>query len=322
MDSFIFCILLAVGVLGSTTKHNIKVVNIEQRLIQKIQADENELMDILGPVHYEEPLPLSSAPVDRSNITATGLKSTPAGNHSVQNSGFQLSGFPCGDGTYQDGNVLIYYPEIDNADKYPIVSFMHGSGNGMFGDLCYNIASLGIVVVAVRRGVCGDMTTQQLHAVLGSQQNQDLHPALKMVDYESVGIIGHSMGGAWTMNTAIEAAKFNVKAAVASHGFSLNAATEIPSDLPLMLVTGTGDPKRRFGWYAYNDTPARPKIFVNVNGDNHMAPAHGAPVNTMMAHFLGCYLIPNRASCEIIYGDSDASMCKTISMHDCDIQRT
>merc|ERR1712026_266404 len=73
-----------------------------------------------------------------------------------------------------------------------------------------------------------------------------------------------------------------------------DAALKIPSDLPLMLVTGTGDPKRRFGWYAYNDTPARPKIFVNVYGDNHMAPAHGAPVNTMMAHFLGCYLIPNR----------------------------
>merc|ERR1719356_1921891 len=93
------------------------------------------------------------------------------------------------------------------------------------------------------RGVCGDMTSQQLHAVFGSQQNQELHPALKMVDYGSVGVIGHSMGGAWSMNTATLAANYSIKAAVASHGFSGDAAQRIPSDLPLMLVTGTGDPK-------------------------------------------------------------------------------
>jgi len=330
MNSFIVCTLFAVCVLGLDTDQDAPV-NIEQRLlqmqleVQKLQAEQIELIDILGPLpdYYAEQLPRPSAPEgDSSYVISMGLKSTPAGNHSIEQSGYQLPVFPCGDGTFGDGSVVIYYPELDGVQKYPIVSMMHGSGNGFFGDLCYNIASLGIVVVAVRRGVCGDMTSQQLHAVFGSQQNQELHPALKMVDYGSVGVIGHSMGGAWSMNTATLAANYSIKAAVASHGFSGDAATKIPSDLPLMLVTGTGDPKRRFGWYAYNDTPARPKIFVNVYGDNHMAPAHGAPVNTMMAHFLGCYLIPNRDSCEIIYGDSDDSMCKALSMHDCDIQRT
>jgi len=206
--------------------------------VQKLQAEQTELIDVLGPLpdHYAEQLPHPSTE-ESSKFTSLNLKSTPAGNHSVEQSGYQLPGFPCGDGTFWDGSVVIYYPELDGVQKFPIVSMMHGSGNGFFGDLCYNIASLGIVVVAVRKGTCGDMTAQQLHAVFGSQQNQELHPALKMVDYGSVGVIGHSMGGAWTMNTATLAANYSIKAAVASHGFSGNAAPKIPSDLPLMLVT-------------------------------------------------------------------------------------
>merc|ERR1719433_1555248 len=78
-------------------------------------------MDIIGPLnpaYYADEI--------------VGLRSTPAGNHSIQQSGYQLSGFPCGDGTYGDGNVVITYPELEGMKKYPIVSFMHGSGNGFF----------------------------------------------------------------------------------------------------------------------------------------------------------------------------------------------
>lgn len=277
---------------------------------------------------YDDPVPAlqASVPKFQNSILSKNLgindvlkfSSTPAGNYSVQQDGYTLPGFDCGDGTVQDGYVRIYYP-VSLDKTYPIVSFLHGSGGGVFYDLCANIASLGIVVVSVARGTCGDLSVQQLHAVLGSESNQGLHPALSHVNYKAIGVIGHSMGGAWTMATSTQADKYNILAAVASHGGSQNAAPAIPQDFPIMMVSGTSDPRRRKLYWAYQATQARPKIFATLLGGSHMAPLHGSPMNTMMAHFLGCYVIPNQESCMIIYGDGDNSLCKANPMGDCTI---
>jgi len=81
--------MYAVSILGSGTDDNAHAVKIEQRLLQiqlemqKIQAEQSELMDIIGPLspaYYAEEI--------------VGLRSTPAGNHSIQQSGYQLSDFP------------------------------------------------------------------------------------------------------------------------------------------------------------------------------------------------------------------------------------
>eukprot|EP00660_Eupelagonema_oceanica_P013450 gene13450-12883_t len=89
----------------------------------------------------------------------------PAGNLSVSQGQYTLPGFPCGNKT--PGTVHIFYPADLNA-TYPIVSMMHGSGGSGIGALCSSIASLGIVVVAPT--ACGDWSTQQMHAVAGSQE--------------------------------------------------------------------------------------------------------------------------------------------------------
>jgi len=242
--------------------------------------------------------------------------STPAGDYQVSVEGYSLPGFDCGDGTQQNGWITIYFPSALDG-TFPIASFLHGSGSGRFEDLNANIASLGIVVVAVHQGTCGRWSTQQIHAVIGSQANQDLHPALKHVDYTSIGVIGHSEGGAYTMESATWAGQFDIKAAVASHGGSQNAAPSIPKDLPIMFVSGTGDKKQHKLWWAYQDTQAVPRIFASMQGDDHMAPLHGSPINTMMAHFLGCYLLPRKESCDIIYGDGPDSLCKAHPMGTC-----
>merc|ERR1711953_1214676 len=143
---------------------------------------------------------------------------------------------------------------------YPIVSFLHGSGGGRFDKLCSTIASLGIVVVAVDSKICGDWSDQQVHAVIGSQQNTGLHPALAHVDFSSVGIIGHSEGGAYTQGTAAFHKDLSVKAAVMSHGGGENSARSLPIDLPVYYATGTKDPRRRRLWGAFQSAPARPAI--------------------------------------------------------------
>jgi pimeloyl-ACP methyl ester carboxylesterase len=246
--------------------------------------------------------------------------STPAGDLPVSKDFYSLPGFDCGDGTYQNGTVAIYYPTTLNG-TYPIVSFLHGSGGGHFDDLCYSTASLGIAVVAVAKGTCGDLTQQQLHAASGSQYRQDLHPALAHVKYNSMGVMGHSQGGAFTMGSATHAYDYNIKAMVASHGGSQDAAPQIPKDIPCLFVTGSGDPRRRKLYWAYQATPARPAIFANMEGGSHMEPAHGGRMNEFMAHFQGCYLIPRQESCDLIYGDSPDSMSHKNPMVDCDIQK-
>lgn len=244
--------------------------------------------------------------------------STPAGNFEIKKEFYSLPGFDCGDQTYQNGTVAIYYPVALN-DTYPIVSFLHGSGGGHFDDLCYSTASLGIVVVAATKGVCGDLTQQQLHAVVGSQKQQDLHPALSHVNYKSVGVMGHSQGGAFTMGSATMAHDYNIKAMVASHGGSENAAPQIPADLPCMFVTGSSDPRGHKLYWAYQASPGRPAIFASLEGGQHMEPAGEGRMNAFMAHFQGCYTIPRQESCELIFGNGPDSLCNKNPMHDCDI---
>jgi len=229
---------------------------------------------------------------------------------------FELPGFDCGDGTISNGTVWIFYPQ-ELKGPYPIVSFLHGSGGGRFDSLLYQIAGLGIVAVAPMRGVCGDLTNQQLWAVRGSQKMQYLHPALSHVNYESLGVIGHSMGGAFTMGSATHAHEYNIKAMVASHGGSPNAAPQIPADVPCMFSTGSGDPKRHKLWWAFDPTPGRPKVWANLAGGSHMEPIHEGRLNEFDAHFLGCYVIPRQESCNLIYGNSSESLCHKNPMQDC-----
>lgn len=262
--------------------------------------DSEENYDYADPV----PAPLVAAP----------------GPYEVAQDYYTLPGFDCGDGTFGDGGILIYFPANPDTRPdmtYPIASFLHGSGSGRFDGLNYGIASLGIVVVAVNRGTCGEWSVQQMHAVTGSMQHKELHPVLSYVDFASIGVIGHSEGGAYTMESATKAREFPIKAAVASHGGSSNAAPDIPSDLPIFFVSGTADPRRRKLYWAFQATTSIPRIFATIVGGKHMYPAHGSPMNGMMAHFLACYLVPRKESCDIIYGDGPDSLCKANPMGDC-----
>lgn len=264
--------------------------------------EDEDYVDYADPV----PAPLSDGP----------------GEFEVAQDYFTLPGFDCGDGTVGDGGILIYFPANPDARPdmtYPVASFLHGSGGGRFDGLCRGIASLGIVVVAVTQGTCGEWSVQQMHAVTGSQQNPQLHMVLPYVDFSSIGVIGHSEGGAYTMESATKATRFPIKAGVFSHGGSSNAAPNIPSNLPVFFVSGTADPRRRRLYWAYQATTSVPRIFATIEGGKHMYPAHGSPMNEMMAHFLACYLLPRKESCEIIYGDGLNSLCKKNPMGDCQI---
>lgn len=244
-----------------------------------------------------------------------------AGNYTVQGGGYMLPGFQCDETTFANGSVAIFYPQ-DAPGPVPIVSFMHGSGGSIFRDLCSSIASLGIVVVAPR--ACGDWSQQQLHTISGSEQYKFLHPALANVDFGRAGIIGHSEGAAYTIGSTTSYKRWNVnlKAAVASHGASFNAAPNMPVEVPFLAVSGSADHARHKLAQSWAWSPSRPKIYAVLEGGPHMEPMHGGRMNEFDAHFLGCYLLDEQnkqRSCEKIYGTAPDSICKKNPMTNCQI---
>jgi len=241
------------------------------------------------------------------------------GCYDTESTNVQLPDYDCGDGTHRDGTVHLYFPK--NLDgTFPIVSFLHGSGGGNFGAVCSTIASLGFVVVAPAKDVCGDLSNQQMHSIWAAEQNQDVHPAFSHVDYERIGVMGHSQGGAFTMGSAASwDPNHKIKAAVASHGQSANAAPHLPEKLAMMYSTGTSDPKTHKLWWAYSSTKSRPNVFYNLHGAAHMEPTHEGHSNEFTAHFLNCHVKPNQYSCYKIYGDGPQTMCKKYDA-DCTFQ--
>jgi predicted dienelactone hydrolase len=98
----------------------------------------------------------------------------------------------------------------------------------MLSDLSKSIASLGFVVVAPATRPCGYSHLDILYALKWSKNYSSSHPALAHVDWSRAAVFGHSFGGVRALCAANmfanQAAQwrdwFNIKAVVASHGFT------------------------------------------------------------------------------------------------------
>merc|ERR1712166_154404 len=158
-------------------------------------------------------------------MVASASASTPAGSFAVTEGSYQLSGFLCGN---KETKTSIWYPTDLSKGPFPIVTYGHGMGGQMIPDLIESVASLGMVVVApaTSGGKCDDNHWKaMLLAISGSKSNPSLHQALQHVDWESVGIMGHSMGGYAALNGANDVTanpskySFSLKAMLDSHGY-------------------------------------------------------------------------------------------------------
>lgn len=250
---------------------------------------------------------------------------SPAGSYAVSSSSYDLGGFLCGK---QEPTCNIYFPTELEKGPFPIATFGHGMGGEIITDLTESVASLGIIVVApaTSGGRCDDNHWKDmLHALAGSKEKTSLHKALGHVDWNRTAIFGHSMGGFATVLATAEALKspekYNVKAALASHGYigdATSSAAEIT--VPAMFTTGTED---RHGTVRGQFQAAKgfPKILAQVEGAQHMEPMSPGRLNPFDAHFLGCHLAALQSSCDKVYGDGSDSMCKANKMTTCEIKK-
>lgn len=121
------------------------------------------------------------------------------------------------------GPSFVLHPGGDNSGKkYPLISFAHSLGGvttaiisiAHMGMLRY-IASRGYVIVAMTScSVCGTLGMQsdlQLKLIEDMKQ----HPLASMVDFDSVGVVGHSLGGGATVQSTLSPKNDHIKAAIA-----------------------------------------------------------------------------------------------------------
>ncbi len=139
------------------------------------------------------------AAVDASNSTAW-LEALPRGPYAVKADTIsKIPGLSLG-GPYS-GHMV--YPESSSDEKFPFLSFAHGTGSG--GRQTYAgykrafeiVASYGFIVVGPdscpQIECAGGFSKDQLATIKACKEDPSLHPALANADFSKIGVYGHSM---------------------------------------------------------------------------------------------------------------------------------
>lgn len=194
------------------------------------------------------------------------------------------------------------------------------------------VASYGLIVVApITGGYDGD-------ACRSSNAHDDIFRAMRFAqwqgswqvpvldqqaDWSKLGIWGLSMGGKAATRAASYSWNhgFRLRALVASHGARESAS--VPADTDTLYITSTEDESSSppaTMYQQYEESPARRKIYVNLQGQNHMEPCAGAVppgpgmMNHWVAKFLRCSL--SGQHCDEVYG---GALCEANPYHACHV---
>ena len=152
---------------------------------------------LIGALVSAEPLPnLPSAMGNLSTTTAT----VP-----------DVGGFAAGPAP-RNQDVYLVYP-TNGRGNYPLVAFAHGccktsvdSSHTDYTSVFTHLASHGIVVAAFNTCLdkcpIGPYSADQVHLVDALSRNTSVHPVISSVDFSRVVLMGHSMGGGATVDSA------------------------------------------------------------------------------------------------------------------------
>lgn len=201
---------------------------------------------------------LPSAPKDYQKTVQTGgkieAKYMANGSHGVSTyEQTTLQGF---------GKYIICYPDnlTNEENSYPVIVLSNGTGVPMskYMAVAEHFASWGFLVIGTEEeydwnGFSAEMCIRYLqllneNATIGDDDNKKDNIFFGKIDFENVGIVGHSQGGVGVMNAITTQQHSDVfKAAVSlsptnkelAHNLLWDYdATKI--DIPIMLIAGAG----------------------------------------------------------------------------------
>lgn len=154
----------------------------------------------------------------------------------------EVDGYICGDSQ----KAAVWRPDV-SLGKFPLISFAHGWHNGgddihNYDDLLTGIAAAGYIVIgnlSAYDRYCLKETKDQIHTIEWASTSKEYQ---SKIDWTvKVGILGHSMGGEATHNTATNSDainKWKIGAAVALHPVY---TTEQPIKVPILFGSGSID---------------------------------------------------------------------------------
>eukprot|EP01060_Flectonema_neradi_P012343 TRINITY_DN19194_c0_g1_i1.p1 TRINITY_DN19194_c0_g1~~TRINITY_DN19194_c0_g1_i1.p1 ORF type:complete len:262 (+),score=25.64 TRINITY_DN19194_c0_g1_i1:73-858(+) len=212
---------------------------------------------------------------------------------------------PAGPGSHR---VDVYYPEDLNKGPFPLVSFAHGmlaggpTGRPVYKNIIAEIAARGIIVVAPESCLllyCDNFYRDQLF-VINATRNHTLHKAFEHIDHNSVGVLGHSMGGQATEQSAGHLG-YGIKAAAAVHPVS---SPEWGRKIVVPTLYTTGDLDVQAPAFrvreAYHATNVTGTIYADLRGANHYEPTNlgQGRLDRYVATFFSCILAGNHDDCK------------------------
>lgn len=156
------------------------------------------------------------------------------------------------------GKLLIYYPkELETqTKKYPVIVIANGSGTPLskYSTVAEHYASWGFIVIGTEElhswnAFGAEMSIRYLERMNESQKIEDKDSIFyQKVDFENVGIVGHSQGGVGVINAITDTKHKDIyKAAVSLSPTNKELAHNLFWDydatkinIPIMLISGEG----------------------------------------------------------------------------------
>lgn len=153
---------------------------------------------------------------------------------------------------------IVYYPaELETIDKkYPVIVMCNGSGTPMskYSAVAKHMASWGFIVIGTEENYSwnafgAEMCLRYLERLNDNEKIEDtISVFYQKVDFDNVGIVGHSQGGAGVINAITDTTHKNVyKAAVSLSPTNKELAHNLLWDydaslinIPVMLISGAG----------------------------------------------------------------------------------
>lgn len=153
--------------------------------------------------------------------------------------------------------IVCYPAELETIDKkYPVIVMCNGSGTPMskYSAVAKHMASWGFIVIGTEENYSwnafgAEMCLRYLERLNDNEKIEDtISVFYQKVDFDNVGIVGHSQGGAGVINAITDTTHKNVyKAAVSLSPTNKELAHNLLWDydaslinIPVMLISGAG----------------------------------------------------------------------------------
>jgi len=232
---------------------------------------------------------------------------------------YNVGGYTCQTPPGQDDTKIFFPCGQQDPASFAAILLAHGvGGRGEIDSLqdgpIKALVSSGFIVIAPYTNVDDSNTCKStleykdvLRAIQVSETDTTLHKALPRVNWARIGVWGNSMGAKTTPLVVKNSPDDRIKAMVCAYGARSSNGV---GDTPSMYITGTKDRssspadlmKREF-----DSNPAKQKIFLNLEGVDHM----GNLMDDWLAKFFACH-VGQQDTCDQIYG-SDPAICHAAS---------